>query len=87
MSNPAVQDAFASPWQSAWNEARSRLEDIQHSGGSGVSVFPRITRVGKLDAELLDQELVQVLQEPLTKAMNMISVRYVFYLRGSRCDI
>lgn len=31
-------------------------------------------RVGKLDAELLDQELVQVLQEPLMKALNLISV-------------
>ncbi|PSS37361.1 hypothetical protein PHLCEN_2v838 [Hermanssonia centrifuga] len=30
-------------------------------------------RVGKLDAELLDQELGQVLQEPLTKAFNLVN--------------
>ena len=61
-------------WQKIWNEARPTLEEIRHSVGDGVPPAPRITRVGKLDAELLDQELVQVLQEPLAKALNLISV-------------
>ena len=34
----------------------------------------RIMRVGQLDAELLDQELVQLLCEPLKKALNLVNV-------------
>ena len=30
--------------------------------------------MGKLDAELLDQELVTLLREPITKAISMIKV-------------
>lgn len=41
----------------------------------GLHPTPRITRVGKLDAELLDQELVQVLQDPLAKALSLANVR------------
>lgn len=51
------------------------MEEIRQSIVSNVPPMARITRVGKLDAELLDQELVQVLQEPLHKALNLINVR------------
>ena len=62
-------------WQRIWNEARPTLEEIRYNAAPNEPPAPRTTRVGKLDAELLDQELVQVLQEPLTKALNLISVR------------
>lgn len=32
-------------------------------------------RVGQLDAELLDQELVSVLKEPINKAFGQLGVR------------
>ena len=51
------------------------MEEIRQSIVSNVPPLARVTRVGKLDAELLDQELVQVLQEPLNKALNLINVR------------
>lgn len=64
-----------STWQKLWDEAQPTLEDIQQNYAQRVAPAPRIIRVGKLDAELLDQELVQVLQEPLLKALNLINVR------------
>ena len=69
-----VSSSSTTPWQRIWNEAQPTLEEIRHNVGSDTS--PRITRVGKLDAELLDQELVQVLQEPLAKALGLINVRF-----------
>ena len=50
------------------------MEEIKQSIISSVPPVARITRVGKLDAELLDQELVQMLQEPLHKALSLINV-------------
>ncbi|EEB98271.1 hypothetical protein MPER_02250, partial [Moniliophthora perniciosa FA553] len=34
---------------------------------------PRVIRVGQLDSELLDQELVHLLQEPLTKTFAQVN--------------
>lgn len=68
-----------STWQTLWDEAQPTLEDIQQTYAQRNSPAPRISRVGKLDAELLDQELVQVLQEPLLKALNLINVRRPLY--------
>ncbi|KAJ6598917.1 peroxisomal biogenesis factor 2 [Mycena vulgaris] len=54
---------------SAWDSAQTRLAQLRARGGSdGPS--PRTIRVGQLDAELLDQELVHLLQEPISKALN-----------------
>ncbi|KAF7301792.1 hypothetical protein MIND_00744900 [Mycena indigotica] len=55
--------------EAAWAAAQTRLAEIRALGlGSGPS--KRTIRVGQLDAELLDQELVQLLQEPVAKALN-----------------
>ncbi|KAG6378711.1 Pex12 amino terminal region-domain-containing protein [Boletus reticuloceps] len=53
----------SSTWQELWQQAYS----------STTAPYPRIMRVGQLDAELLDQELVHLLYEPLQKSLNLIS--------------
>ena len=62
-------------WHQVWAEAQPRLGLIQESLNTGTTPSERIVRVGQLDAELLDQELVQLLQEPVGKALNLINVR------------
>jgi peroxin-2 len=55
--------------ESAWDAAQSRLEQIRGlAWNDGPS--SRTIRVGQLDAELLDQELVHLLQDPISKALN-----------------
>lgn len=61
-------------WQQAYSSAQPTLSSIRESLGSSTPK-PRIMRVGQLDAELLDQELVQLLCEPLKKALNLVNVR------------
>lgn len=61
-------------WEHAWANAQTTLSSIKHSLASGTHPDPRIIRVGQLDSELLDQELVSLLQEPLNKAFALISV-------------
>ena len=61
-------------WQRLWEEAQPRLGNIRQSLTDQTPPAPRISRVGKLDAELLDQELVTVLQEPVGKALSLINV-------------
>ncbi|KAJ7094629.1 Pex12 amino terminal region-domain-containing protein, partial [Mycena belliarum] len=53
----------------AWDSAQTRLAQLRERGW-GSSPAPRTIRVGQLDAELLDQELVHLLQEPISKALN-----------------
>lgn len=60
-------------WQEAYSSAQPTLYSIRDSLGS-TTPNPRIMRVGQLDAELLDQELVQLLCEPLKKALNLVNV-------------
>ncbi|KAG6854856.1 hypothetical protein C0991_012046 [Blastosporella zonata] len=62
-----------SPWEEAWNAARPRLSAIRDALNTGSSPDPRVIRVGQLDSELLDQELVQTLQEPLNKALSLVN--------------
>ncbi|KAG2077282.1 hypothetical protein BDR04DRAFT_1001491 [Suillus decipiens] len=58
-------------WQQAWDAAQPRLHSIQHVLASPAfpGQKPRIIRVGQLDAELLDAELVHILTEPVSKAL------------------
>lgn len=65
-------------WEHAWNNAQTTLSSIQDSLSSSISPDPRIIRVGQLDSELLDQELVVLLQEPLNKALTLVGVRIFF---------
>lgn len=60
--------------QKAWDDAQPRLQAVRESVQSLTPPHARILRVGQLDAELLDQELVHLLQEPLTKALASIHV-------------
>lgn len=63
-----------SPWEEAWNAAQPRLSAVRDALDTTASQSPRVIRIGKLDSELLDQELVQVLQEPIHKALSVINV-------------
>ncbi|CCM04786.1 uncharacterized protein FIBRA_06979 [Fibroporia radiculosa] len=60
-------------WQQAWDNAQPRLSLIKETLISSTIPTPRVTRVGQLDAELLDQELVQLLKEPLVKAISLLN--------------
>jgi hypothetical protein len=61
-------------WQQAWDSAQPKLSSIRDSLGAITSPTPRIVRVGQLDSELLDQELVHLLCEPLQKALSIANV-------------
>ncbi|KAH6915319.1 peroxisomal biogenesis factor 2 [Coprinopsis sp. MPI-PUGE-AT-0042] len=58
-----------SAWDDAWNRAQPQLQRIRTSLAQAEPVEPRVIRVGQLDSELLDQELSNLLQEPVTKAL------------------
>jgi hypothetical protein len=45
-----------------------------------------VLRVGQLDAEMLDQEVLQILKAPLEKALGLISVCYTSYEPAERSD-
>lgn len=64
-----------STWHQLWEQAQPRLNLLQNSFETHNSPTSKTIRVGQLDAELLDQELVQLLQEPLTKALSLVNVR------------
>ena len=67
-------------WQDAWNSAQDTIARIRGDLASSSSPTPRVTRVGKVDAELLDAELVHLLKEPLTKALSLVDVRLFAYV-------
>ena len=67
-----MNGTLAARWQQAWNEAEPRIQDWACTWSSS-GVEPRVLRVNQLDAELLDEELLQVLQEPLAKALGLIN--------------
>lgn len=66
-------------WQQAWDAAQPRLHSIRDAIASQECPQPnsRIIRVGQLDAELLDTELVHILTEPVSKALAIINVRFL----------
>lgn len=63
-------------WQQAWDEAEPRLQEWAGLWRN-TTVDNRVLRVGQLDAELLDEDLVQTLNEPLSKALNLLNVRVI----------
>jgi len=63
--------------ESVWNSAQPKLAEIQASLAGGKLGNSRVIRVGQLDSELLDQELAQLLKEPINKALSLISVCFV----------
>ena len=62
-------------WERVWEEVKPKLGAIHNSQNSEEQVESRVIRVGQLDAELLDQQLVQLLQDPLSKALSLVNVR------------
>ena len=66
--------AMQQAWEQAWNNAQPALSSIQDSLSLSTSPDPRIIRVGQLDSELLDQELVQLLQDPLNRTLALVNV-------------
>jgi len=77
MSSPSTSSQpSTSYWQRAWDDAQPQLQQANDTLRSLNIHEPsaRVLRVSQLDAELLDQELVQLLQTPLTKALGLLSV-------------
>ena len=66
--------------EAVWNSVQPKLSEIRTSLAKGKRENPRIIRVGQLDSELLDQELAQLLKEPMHKALSLISVCFVAQL-------
>jgi len=65
-------------WQQAWDAAAPRLTAIRTTlEGTARGPEARNPRVGQLDSELLDQELLQLLREPINKSLNIIDVRFM----------
>lgn len=71
----ALKMSIPAPWQQAWDGAQPRLEAIRSSLARLPSLPAQPARVGQVDAELLDQELLHLLKEPIAKALGIISVR------------
>ena len=62
-------------WEEIWERSQSSLEAIRNSVSTLTLPTPRVLRVSQLDAESLDAELVQLLQEPIAKALSVVNVR------------
>lgn len=71
----ASSSSSQASWEKIWNDSQFQLAAIRQSLAGEQNPIPRVMRVGKLDAELLDQELVQVLEDPLSKALSVVNVR------------
>lgn len=61
-------------WQSVWEQTQPSLQSARDTLTGLTPIHSRILRVGQLDAELLDEELVHVLQEPIGKALGQLRV-------------
>jgi peroxin-2 len=72
-------------WQELWDRAQPTLSHAEQFVASTRSPASRILRVGQLDAELLDVELVNLLRDPLSKALGLVSVRIFFTHRRELC--
>ena len=63
-------------WQQLWDQAQPTLSNAERSlANTSAPVASRILRVGQLDAELLDAEFVNLLRDPLSKALGLANVR------------
>ena len=74
-------------WEEIWEKSQSSLEAIRNSVSTLTSPTPRVLRVAQLDAESLDAELVQLLQEPITKALSVVNVRALLFISKTRTFI
>jgi len=67
--------------ENAWRTAAPKIAAISLSLSPHETPKQRVVRVGQLDAVLLDQELAQVLKEPILGAFSLVSVRNVLDIR------
>ncbi|KAG8947653.1 peroxisome assembly protein (Peroxin-2) [Tulasnella sp. 424] len=59
-------------WQQSWTDAQPTLEAVERRLAIITKGLPRVIRVGQLDAELLDQELLAVLKQPISTSLSHI---------------
>lgn len=64
----------SSALENAWSDAKPQMESIRGQLASQTAPEARVIRVGQLDSDLLDQELVQLLKEPLNKTITLLNV-------------
>jgi peroxin-2 len=65
-----------SHWQLGRQAAHMSLTSLRELFSTNSdSPSPRVIRIGQLDSELLDQDLVTLLQEPVNKALSLINAR------------
>ena len=81
---PAGSTSMTESWEEIWERSQSSLEVIRSSVSTLTSPTPRVLRVSQLDAESLDAELVQLLQEPITKALSVVNVRLYSLFANAR---
>lgn len=75
MTSPDPSNAvWSTRWQEAWDAAQPTLSTIRASYILDDAPAPRPLRVNQLDSELLDQQLVHLLCEPLQKALGVVNV-------------
>ncbi|KAN0097471.1 Pex2 / Pex12 amino terminal region domain containing protein [Tylopilus felleus] len=73
MSDPGPSvSSWQELWWQAYSSAQPTLSSIRNTLDT-TSPHSRMLRVGQLDAELLDQELVHLLCEPLQKSLNLVN--------------
>ncbi|KAJ2452033.1 peroxisome assembly protein (Peroxin-2) [Coemansia sp. RSA 2336] len=58
------------PWTGAWMAALTRVEP--RLAKTPAPVVPRNARVSKLDSELLDSELADIIREPVAKSLSLL---------------
>ncbi|KAJ1966065.1 peroxisome assembly protein (Peroxin-2) [Dipsacomyces acuminosporus] len=77
-SNPSSlpQESPRQQWKRTWSATNSHLQ--ANIGKNAVrTAVPRNSRVNKLDADLLDDELTDMLREPVSNAMSLIRPGFV----------
>ncbi|KAF8308798.1 hypothetical protein DL93DRAFT_1855997 [Clavulina sp. PMI_390] len=74
--SPAASGSSSRPWNTAWSEIHPALSLLRGQIASWATPTSRIMRVGQLDAELLDHELITMLKEPLNKALAQLGSVY-----------
>lgn len=67
---------IAPSMDAAWNAAQPRLASLSAVVASLPPVSRSVQRVGQLDADQLDQDLVLLLKEPFAKALGLLNVRF-----------
>ncbi|PPQ99079.1 hypothetical protein CVT24_003639 [Panaeolus cyanescens] len=77
MSTSSTQSSALSRLEDVWRAVQPKLSNIRETISPTLrkeGSSTRIIRVGQLDAELLDQELAQILLEPINKALSLINI-------------